>query len=101
MRVERDHEQPIAEGREAAVHQAAADLQAFWQLALVVPDLPAGAPVDRPGVIERAGDVEHAVDHERRRLELVDDAGLKRPLRGQLIDVRGVICVSGLNRWPV
>ena len=69
---------------EAAVHHAAAHLQPLRQRALVVPDLPAGAAVDRPRVVERAGDVQRAVDDDRRRLELVGDAGLKRPLRGEL-----------------
>src|SRR5262249_62376146 len=63
--------------------------------ALVVPDLAARSPVDRPGVIQRAGDVEHPVEHDRRRLELVDDARLERPLRGELRRIRG----RDLRQW--
>ena len=40
MRIERPHEQPIAEDAEAAVDGAAAQLQLFGQLTPVAPDLP-------------------------------------------------------------
>ena len=49
----------------------------------------------------RPADVQHAVDDDRRGLELAGDAGLERPLRGELAGVGGVICVNGLCRRPV
>ena len=80
----------IAVDGEAAIDQAAADAaRPSRHGPLVAPDLPAGLAVDRPGVVLRAGDVEHAVDDDRRRFELAGDAGLKRPLRGR----------AG-RRWP-
>ena len=75
------HEQPIAENAEAAVDRAAAQLQVLRQLAAVAPDLAAGARVDRPRGVVEAGDVEHAVDDDRRRLEAAERSGLERPLR--------------------
>ena len=63
-------------------------LQALRQLTLGVPDLLAGSRVDRPRMVERTGHVEHAVQDERRRFELVDDAGLECPLRSELTGIR-------------
>ena len=87
MRVERVHVQAVAEHGEAAVDAAAADVHPLGEVAPVAPDLPAGARVDRPGGVVRPGDVDHAVEHDRRRLELAELRGLERPLRRQLADV--------------
>jgi hypothetical protein len=89
VRVEGHHEQAIPMNRKTAIDHAAAHLEALRERPLVMPDLFAGTAVDRPRMIEGAGDVEDAVHNDRRRLELVDDAGLEGPLGGQLIDVGG------------
>ena len=87
VRVERRHEQAIAEHREAAIHGAATELQILREVAAIAPDGAAGSRVDRPGIVVEAGDVQHAVEHERRGLKTSELAGLERPLRGQAIDV--------------
>ena len=52
MRVERAHEQPIAEDGQAAVRGIAAAVgQPGRELATVPPDLTAAAHVDGPGVV--------------------------------------------------
>ena len=59
------------------------------QLALIAPERPAGARVERPRVVERTGHVHDAVGHERRPLEpsARDDAGLEGPLRREAMRV--------------
>ena len=87
VRVGSRHEQAIAKDTEAAVDGAAAEVQVLRELAAVMPDLPARSRIDRPGVVVEAGHVQHAVDHQRRRLKAALCTGLERPLRGQLMDV--------------
>ena len=88
MRVERHHEQPVVEHAEAAVHRAAAVGEARRrQLAAVAPDLTAGARVERPCVVVRAGHVQHAVDEDRRRFEAAERLGLEAPLRHETVHV--------------
>ena len=87
VRVERVHVEAVAEHGEAAVDAAAADVHALGQVADVAPDLAPGAGVDRPRRVVRPGDVHHAVEDDRRRLELAELRGLERPLRRQLADV--------------
>src|SRR5262249_42111308 len=53
VRVERAHEQPIAERAEAAVLRTAAQRHLLWQRALVVPERPAGSRINGVGVILR------------------------------------------------
>ena len=89
MRIKRRHEQPIAEHGEAAVHGGATEFQVVGQIAAITPDLPSGPRVDRPRVVVEAGDVEHAVGDDRRRLEAAERARLERPLRHELADVLG------------
>ena len=89
MRVDRRHEETVAERGEAAVHGAAADVQIVGEVAAVAPDRAAGARVDRPRVVVEAGCVDDSVHDERRRLEAAERAGLERPLRRQLLDVFG------------
>ena len=92
VRVERGHEQAIAVDREAAIHEAAAHLERLLrrQLILIAPELLPGSAVDGPGVVERAGRVQHAVHDEGGRLEFLSGkrhAVLEGPLRGQLSHV--------------
>ena len=85
-------------------------MQILGQLAAISPDLPARARVDGPRVVVEAGDVEHAVDHDRRRLEAAERARLKRPLRGELMHVVGrdlrertvalAVVVAGIREPP-
>jgi hypothetical protein len=89
MRVERGLEESIAEHAEAPIHQTAADDEAARKIAPVAPDLPAGPRIDRPPGVERPGDVNDAVEDERRSLEFAERVGLERPLRGQAMHVLG------------
>ncbi len=87
VRIEGRHEQPIAQHAEAAIDRAATQNHLVRQFTPVSPDLAARPRVDGPRVIVEAGDVDHAVDHNRRRLEGAEHTGLKRPLRRELMDV--------------
>ena len=87
VRVERGHEQLVAEHAEAAVDEAAAGGQVRRQLAAVAPDLAAGPRVDRPRDVLRAGDVEHVVAQSGVVSKLPSVAGLERPLRDEPVDV--------------
>ena len=87
MRVGSRHEQAIAKDAEATVDGAAAQVHVLRELAAVMPDLPPRSRIDRPGVVVEASHVQHAVDHERRRVKAALCTGLERPLRGQLMDV--------------
>jgi hypothetical protein len=81
MRVERGHEKPVAEDAEALVDQSAAGRQAGRrQLASVPPDLTSGPRIERPRVVVRAGDVQDAIEQQRRRLESAELLGLEDPL---------------------
>ena len=89
VRVERGHEQLVAEHAEAAVDEAAARRQVRRQLAAIAPDLAAGPRIDRPREVLRAGDVEHVVAQQRRRFEIAERRGLERPQRLEPDDVVG------------
>ena len=102
--IERGHEEPVAVDSEAAIHEAAADLHRVGrrQHLAVLPDLTAGLGVDRPRVVERARHVDDPVDDDRRRLELA--AGRTAVWNVHCAEscptFAGVICLSGLWRWP-
>ena len=84
------HEQTIAEHAEAAVDgRDVAVGEVGRQRPLIAPERPPGVRVEGPGVVERAGQVHHAVGDERRAFESAarDDAGLERPLRGEAVGV--------------
>jgi hypothetical protein len=87
VRVDGGHEQAIAEDPEPAIHRAAAAPPVLRQIAAIAPDRAPRTRVDRPGVVVEPGDVQHAVDDHRRRLEAAERAGLERPLRRELADV--------------
>ena len=87
MRVERRHEQPVAEHREAAVDRSAAGPQVGRQRPAVAPERLAGFRVERPGEVVRPGDVEHAVVDERGCFQRAEGSGLERPLVGEPIHV--------------
>ena len=73
--VGRQEEDPVAVHADAAI----ADVDAAARLPEVVPDLAAGARVDGPHVIGRR-EIQHAVDHQRRRLDRrrTESAGRRR-----------------------
>jgi hypothetical protein len=62
---------------------------------LVVPILLAGLGIERIDVVERRGDVHHAVDDDRRRLERLLHLGLEDPGGMKLADVRSVDLLAG------
>src|SRR5438034_10315218 len=88
MRVERDHEQFVAEHAEPAVDQTAAGGQVGLQFAAVPPDLAPRARVDCPGDILWPGHVKDVVAEERGRFKIAERARLERPLWNQPIDIR-------------
>ena len=94
MRVERYHEQTIPKNAETAVDRRASAVgEVVRQVALIGPERPARAGVERPCEIVRARHVEHAVVQERRRLEAStarQRAGLESPRRRQAIHVFAV-----------
>jgi hypothetical protein len=57
------------------------------QFTAVAPQLAAGPRIERPAGVEGASDVNNAVHHERRRLELSQRLGLEDPLRREAVDV--------------
>ena len=91
MAVDRAHEQRVAENRHAAVHAAAADARQRRNGGGVDPEHPSRAGVERHDVVRREDGVHHAVDDERRGLELLVGFGrrprLKDPLQLQVPDV--------------
>src|SRR5262249_25768898 len=91
MRVERGHEQAIAEETEPAVDGCLRAVgEIGGQLAAVLPERTAGARVERPCEIVGAGNVEDAVRDQRRRLEASaarHRAGLKGPVWCKAVDV--------------
>src|SRR5262249_36206216 len=84
VRVERRHEQLVAEDAEAVVDEAATGCKPLWQFATVAPDLLARARIECPCQILRTGDVEDVVADERRRFEVSERRRLERPLRLKL-----------------
>src|SRR2546428_6721018 len=88
MRVERDHEQFIAEHAEPAVDETAAGGQVGLQFAAVPPDLAPRARVDCPGDILWPGHVKDVVAEERGRFKIAERARLEHPLWNQPIDIR-------------
>src|SRR5437016_3777171 len=88
MRVERDHEQFVAEHAEPAVDETAAGGQVGLQFAAVPPDLAPRARVDGPGDILWPGNVKDVVAEERGRFKIAERARLERPLWNQPIDIR-------------
>src|SRR4029077_1225017 len=79
----------------ASVVHAAADLQLVWQIALVTPKSASGARINGEGPVVLARAVDHAVHHERRRLELPEIAHLERPPHRQM---SGVVHVDLVER---
>ena len=85
--VERRHEQPAAQHREAAVHRAAAGAQIGRERPAIAPERLAGFRIERPGDVVRAGGIEHAVVDEGGRLQRAEGSGLERPLMGKPLHV--------------
>ena len=102
LRVERGEIDVVAVDRDAAIVGAAAIGRDRTHLVLVFPHLLAGLRVQRVDVVEGRGDVHHAVDHDRRGLERVDDVGLENPRRPQVVHVgRGDLPRRMKTRLPV
>ena len=74
VRVGRHEVEPVAIHGNAA----RADVEALVRRIGVVPDLMAGARIHRPDVVRR-GEVEDAIDQQRRRFDLRIGAGLEGP----------------------
>ena len=87
VRVERAHEQRVAEDRDAAVVGAAADARVGRRRVAVLPEHPAGPRVDGHDVVGPLGDVHDPVDDDRVRLPGAEDLVLQHPLR---LEVRHV-----------
>ena len=87
VRVERAHEQRVAEDREAAVVGAAADLDVRRDGVLVDPEDAAGLRVERDHVVRPLREVHDAVDDERRRLPRSEHLVLENPLQLEVLDV--------------
>ena len=97
VRVDRAHEQRVAENREAAVDAAAARPRLERRACIRGPERPAGAAssatTSYAGGLHR---VQHAVDDQRRRLEFLERLRLPHPLQLEVLTLAGVIWVSGL-----
>src|SRR5262245_53904043 len=96
MVIRRFEEQPVAEDSDAAI----ADVVASLRLPCVVPDLPAGASINRPHVVGQS-DVHDTIDHYRRRfdrcVEITAGYGAKDPSEAERIDV----CRADLRKRTV
>ncbi len=88
--VERRDIDLVVEDRDAAIVRAATESGHRAELRLEVPDFLAGLGVEGIDVAVRGGDVHHAVDHDRRRLERLLDLGLEDPGRMHPPDVAAV-----------
>ena len=93
--VERGDIDLVAVDRDAAIVGAAAIGRDRPHLVLVMPHLLAGLGVERIDVVERGGDVHHAVDDDRRGLHRFHDLGLEYPGRVQTRHVAAIDLPSG------
>ena len=89
MRVQRAHVQAVAEDPESSIHRATTYRrdEIGRQSAAISPDWTARPPINRPGLIVVSGNVQNAVDDERRVLNAAPgeagDIGLENPLRNK------------------
>src|SRR5262249_710957 len=83
--VERSHEEPIAQSREAAVLRTAAERHFLRQGSLVMPQGPPRAYIDRICVVLRRRQIHDAVDHDGRGLVAAPHARLKDPLKREAL----------------
>ncbi len=90
MRIERPQKNFVAQNGDTAIHAAAARPNIRRQRALILPDRPAGARVQRVSAIILTCSVQHAIDNQRRRLEFSSGHGLICPLRHQRMRVRSI-----------
>src|SRR5580658_9116992 len=67
-------------------HAAMADMQALRGGYVVMPEHVAGARIDSPDMV-RHGEIENAVDHQRRRFDLGALIGLKGPGKSEFADI--------------
>ena len=70
MRVSRSEEQLVAVHRHAAIVWSATATEVVRHVAAVSPNLPSRSRINGPRVPAEAGDVQHVVDEQRRRLEI-------------------------------
>ena len=87
MRVERAHEQRVAQHRDAAIVGAAADAGIGRRRVAVEPEHPAGLRIERDHVVRPLGHVHDAVDDERVRLPGPEHLILQHPLLLEVLDV--------------
>src|SRR5260370_1222537 len=90
MRIQRAQEYLVAKNGQAAIHASAAGPNISRQRALILPDRPARARVQREGALVLTRAIQHAVDNQRRRLELSARHGLIGPLRHQPVRVADI-----------
>ncbi len=89
VRVERAHEQRVAEDRDAAIDLAAADAKRRRQHVVIDPEHAAGLRIERHDVVGRLRQVHDAVDDERRGFERLQRLRLKHPLQLEVLRVGG------------
>ena len=85
--VQGSHVHCPADDRHTPIRRPAAKAQLLRKPPLVMPQLGAGPRVDGEHVIPGGGQIDHAVDKQRRRLQAIRDAGLEAPHRHQALDV--------------
>ena len=97
MRIHRADEQQIAQSGHTAIHKAAADAHVGGHGALILPQWPAGAGIERGDVTRGLGDVHHAINHQRRSFNFTERGRLIDPLGRQLSDIgRGDLRQPGM-----
>ena len=94
LRVQGGHENFIPGDGRAFVRRPAADPHVVRQRVFVVPQERARHRVQGEQVVVRRGQIDDAVRHDGRGLELGRDAGLEHPGRGQILDVVAVDVVQ-------
>ena len=85
--IKRPHKDLVFIDGDAAIVGTAAIGRDGSHLVLVVPELFAGLGVEGIDVIERRGDVHHAVDDDRRRLQRLFHFSLENPCGTKLADI--------------
>src|SRR5215468_4272155 len=89
VRVERSHENFVAENRESAIDATAAGPDVAWQGALILPDRASKSCIESKRAVVLARGIQNAVLDQWRRLEFSAGHGLIYPLRHQLVGVGG------------
>ena len=94
LRVQGGHENFIPGNGRTFVRRPAAHAQVVRQRVFVAPQEGARHRVQGEQVVVRRGEIDDAVRHDGRGLELGRNAGLEHPSRGQVLDVAAVDVVQ-------